>query len=169
MVYVASVLSSLSMMNMPAITAIKSTLSAGNEQGQVIGSISSVQAIAGGLGPAIFNSLYSLSLDPGNSFTPRLVWWAIACIMMIAVAFSLTVPDPRPIRKQMELEESLLGGSDGDSSSEQVNGLFDSPTAAEGGGGSSLWDQAEEEKDIVPSVRKPKGRLDRFYEWVAVQ
>lgn len=51
--YVASLIQDVSNVNYPAITSIKSTLSAGNEQGQIIGAISSIQAIAGGLGPAV--------------------------------------------------------------------------------------------------------------------
>ena len=54
------------MLTDPAITAIKSTLAAGNEQGQIIGAISAVQAIAGGLGPAMFNGLYSMCKYTSN-------------------------------------------------------------------------------------------------------
>lgn len=99
----------------PAITAIKSTLAAGNEQGQIIGAISAVQGIAGGLGPAVFNGLYSMSLDDAfkaglplwlaTLAAPATVWWTGAALMMASVLLALTVPDPRPLRAQQEREK----------------------------------------------------------------
>ena len=80
-------------MNYPAIAAIKSTLAAGNGQGQIIGAISAVQALASGFGPALFNNLYSCSLDAdlqatlpaALSFTPPAVWWTGVLLMSASV------------------------------------------------------------------------------------
>jgi hypothetical protein len=69
--YYASLIQDVSNVNYPAITSIKSTLSAGNEQGQIIGAISSIQAIAGGLGPAV--RVKSMNGPAANNYPNRSV------------------------------------------------------------------------------------------------
>eukprot|EP01043_Picozoa_sp_COSAG02_P034120 COSAG02_NODE_2368_length_9050_cov_27.534689_7_plen_152_part_00 len=151
-------------MNVPAITAIKSTLSAGNEQGQVIGAISAVQAIAQGLGPALFNTLYHVSLEPDNPFDPLFVWWIIVAIEIVAVGSAAMVPDHRPALKQMdvhmELQESLLDS--------KGNGAENTLGSKSGGGdlsSGSILDQVE--ADLSPA--SDRSFMTRVYMWVASQ
>lgn len=58
-VYVFGAISAISQINYPAISAIKSMLCSAEEQGQILGALAGVQSIAFGVGPFIFNSLFS--------------------------------------------------------------------------------------------------------------
>ena len=96
--YVNSLIQDVSRVNYPAISSIKSTLSAGNEQGQILGAISAIQSMAGGVGPFIFATLYDISLGENAPFPPRFIWLVGCFIMAGSVAMAFTVPDPRIMR-----------------------------------------------------------------------
>jgi DHA1 family tetracycline resistance protein-like MFS transporter len=99
--YVASLIQDIANVAYPAISSIKSTLCAGNEQGQILGAISAVQALAAGVGPFLFNGMFSLSIDAdfkqemlsthGWSIEPRDVYWVAIAVMAIGVLLALTV------------------------------------------------------------------------------
>ena len=100
--YANSLIQDVSRVNYPAISSIKSTLSAGNEQGQILGAISAIQSMASGAGPFLFSYLYNLSLGDNPPFPPRFIWLVAVGIMATAVAMAFTVPDPRIVRKRQD-------------------------------------------------------------------
>ena len=110
--YVNSLIQDVSNVNYPAISSIKSTLSAGNEQGQILGAISAIQSLASGIGPAIFQGLFSVSLEEGAPFRPSFVWWVGIFIMGTAVLLAFTVPDPRHARAEQERAKAEAQGLD---------------------------------------------------------
>ena len=74
--YLNSLIQDISNVNYPAISSIKSTLCAGNEQGQVLGSLSAVQNLASGIGPFLFSGIFSVSLEK-NATLPVSTMWCV--------------------------------------------------------------------------------------------
>ena len=99
--YVNSLIQDVSNVNYPAISSIKSTLSVGNEQGQILGAISAIQSMAGGVGPFIFATLYDISLGENAPFPPRFIWLVGCFIMAGSVAMAFTVPKRSPTMASM--------------------------------------------------------------------
>ena len=83
----------------PAINSLKSTLSSGDEQGQVLGAVNAVQSLGTGLGPFIFNWVFANSLRAGH---PSAVWWVGALFTAVSVVLAFLVPDHRRHAKQLD-------------------------------------------------------------------
>lgn len=80
-------------------------LCTGDEQGQILGSISAVQALGSAVGPFIFNQLFAFALQ-GDKFPSTLpsdkaiqhwfgvfdLYWVGIAIFMLALALAFTVP-----------------------------------------------------------------------------
>jgi DHA1 family tetracycline resistance protein-like MFS transporter len=103
--YLNSLVQDVSRVSYPAISSIKSTLSAGNEQGQILGAISAIQSMASGIGPFVFAGLFEISLEDDAPWKPSDVWFVGVAIMACAVLVTFTVPDPRAARVRQERDK----------------------------------------------------------------
>ncbi|HST00518.1 MAG TPA: MFS transporter, partial [Usitatibacter sp.] len=83
----------------PAIQALMTRHVSGSEQGQLQGANSSLTAIAGLVGPAIFTQSFAWAIKPGAAFYfPGLPWVIAAALLALSCAIAWAVTRPGSAR-----------------------------------------------------------------------
>eukprot|EP01052_Picozoa_sp_SAG31_P024428 SAG31_NODE_2078_length_6499_cov_2.182344_2_plen_583_part_00 len=109
--YINSLIQDISNVNYPAISAIKSTLSAGDEQGQILGALSAIQSLAGGLGPFLFSALFTESLKPHAPITPAAIWYVGVGIMFFALVLAASVPASQSQLRRLRAHQAKIAAA----------------------------------------------------------
>ena len=72
---------------------------------QILGALSAIQSLAGGLGPFLFSALFTWSLKPGAPLAPASIWYVGIVIMAFALMLAVTVPASQSQLKRLRAHQ----------------------------------------------------------------
>lgn len=103
-IFAALILSGLTTMAFPTISAIKANNVGPTEQGRIQGALYSVKALASGVGPAVLQAIYSRTNTTDHNdnthnsswfIGPGTMWFVASFLFLIAVGLAITLPNDK--------------------------------------------------------------------------
>ena len=133
-IFAAFILSGLTTMAFPTISAIKANNVGPTEQGRIQGALYSVKALASGVGPAVLQAIYSRTNTTDHTDTtnksswflgPGTMWFVASFLFLIAVGLAITLPNDKAntsIRHggRGDDEETISGPCDADGNTDTI-------------------------------------------------
>ena len=133
-IFAALILSGLTTMAFPTISAIKANNVGPTEQGRIQGALYSVKALASGVGPAVLQAIYSRTNTTDHNdnthhsswfIGPGTMWFVASFLFLIAVGLAITLPNDKAntsVRHggRGEDEETISGPCDADGNTDTI-------------------------------------------------